>query len=232
MHSKSARPVSLRPARLATYLTGAIGSSFLIGASQAEAAVTSITFGFGSVLSPTSNLFGVDSPSNPNFGSMYVYAYTYVDFENNEFPFVSVGYSSTGGRGSFYFQNLLDPESSYGTAKFLAHGTVVGSQQNGQLGSAGFTTPNPNFQINTNQTNKNLGFLTSTGRWGWANVSWNATSKELTFHSAYVESVVGDPITINNPSSAPVAVPEPSRALLALAGLGAAALRRRRKQAA
>jgi len=34
---------------LAAYLTGAVGSTFLVSAPQAEAAVTSVTFGFGSV---------------------------------------------------------------------------------------------------------------------------------------------------------------------------------------
>lgn len=226
MHSKSALPVSLRPVRLATYLTGAVGSSFLFGASQAEAAITSITFGFGSVLNLNSNLPGVDTPTTPSFGSMYVYANIYTG-NGPALPFLTIGDDSLKNKGSFYFQNLLEPDSFYGTAKFLANGTVVGNQENGQLGQAGFITPDPAFQINTNQTNKNLGFLTSSGNWGWANVSWDATTKELTFHSAFVESVAGDPITINNPSQ----VPEPSRALLALAGLGAATLRRRRKKA-
>lgn len=221
IRSKSARPVSLRPARLATYLTGAAGSSFLITAPQAEAAVTPITFGFGSVLRLSSNLDGVNSPTTPNFGSMYVYANIYND-GSTTFPFLFVGDDSTKNLGAFYFQNLLEPDSFYGSAKFLAQGTVVGNQENGQLGQASFVSPDANFNITTNQTNKYLGFLTSAGNWGWANVSWNATSKELTFHSAFVESVAGNPITI----------PEPSRALLALAGLGTAALRRRRRQTA
>ena len=93
---------------------------------------------------------------------------------------------------------------------------------------ATFVEPRPHLTFTTNELNKNIGFQTSTGNWGWANVSWNASAKALTFHSAYVESVAGNTITVGNIG----AVPEPSRALLALAGLGAAALRRRRKQAA
>jgi MYXO-CTERM domain-containing protein len=210
--------------RLATYLTGAVGSSFLLGASQAEAAVTSITFGFGSVLNLNSNLSGVYSPITPNFGSMYVYANIYNNGATT-MPFIAIGADSVKNQGAFYFQNLVEADSFYGLPKFLANGTVVGNGGNGQLGQVGFETPlGPDFQVNTNQTNKNLGFKTSNGNWGWANVSWNATTEELVFHSAFVESDVGVPIV--------VAAPEPSRALLALAGLGAAALRRRRKKAA
>jgi MYXO-CTERM domain-containing protein len=49
----------------------------------------------------------------------------------------------------------------------------------------------------------------------------------LTVNGAFVESVAGNSITINESLLAPA--PEPSRALLALAGLGGVALRRRRK---
>jgi hypothetical protein len=47
--SPSSRPVSLQPLPLAAYLTGTVGSTFFVSAPQAEAAVTSVTFGFGSV---------------------------------------------------------------------------------------------------------------------------------------------------------------------------------------
>ena len=230
MHSKFARPVSLRPARLATYLTGAVGSSFLIGTPQAEAAITSLTFGFGSVLNLNSTLEQVETPILPlseNFGWMHVDASTYDNGAVTE-EFITIGLDALQNKGSFYFDNLLVPNSFYGTAKFLAPGTVVGNGANGLRGQASFVFPDANFNITTNQTNKFLGFLTSAGNWGWTKVSWDATAKELTFHSAYVESVVGSTIAVGDTG----VVPEPSRALLALAGLGAAALRRRRKQVA
>jgi hypothetical protein len=91
-----------------------------------------------------------------------------------------------------------------------------------------FASNNSSRDLTADQLNQNLGFQTTTGHWGWANVSWDETAKALTFHQAYVESIAGNSITVGDIG----AVPEPSRALLALAGLGGVALRRRRKQVA
>jgi MYXO-CTERM domain-containing protein len=125
--------------------------------------------------------------------------------------------------GTFYHSR---PGYGYGFASFLADGTVVGGGGNGALGTGYFYENR--FKTKTDQLNKNIGFQTTTGNWGWANVSWNASAKALTINSAYIESVANTPITI----AGAAVTPEPSRALLALAGLGAAGLRRRRKQAA
>jgi hypothetical protein len=226
--SSSKRPASLQPLPLAAYLTGAVGSTFLVSAPQAEAAVTSVTFGFGSVLDRTDGSNYTNS-TTPNFGTI------------PSAVFYSPGYSGSPGRtdfrigetfsqyGRFYQQQAVAiGELGSGLATFLANATVVGGGGNGSMGMAYFASSNANRNLPSDQLNKNLGFQTTTGNWGWANVSWDATAKALTFHSAYVESVAGNTITVGDIG----AVPEPSRALLALAGLGAAALRRRRKQAA
>jgi hypothetical protein len=207
--SPSTRPASLQPLPLAVYLTGAVGSTFLVSAPQAEAAVTSVTFGFGSVLSPSSP-FGGPAATDPNLGNIFAY-----------------GYSGAIVLGrSFYHQA---ERGFYGTPTFFAAGTTLGAGGNGAGANAGNYAMFLGSRINlADQLNKNIGFKTSTNNFGWANVSWNAAAKALTFHSAYVESVAGNTITVGDIG----AVPEPSRALLALAGLGAAALRRRRKQAA
>ena len=226
--SPSTRPASLQPLPLAVYLTGAVGSTFLVSAPQAEAAVTSITFGFGSVLSTSSGFYSQSTPTTPNFGTFFAEGTTQpgFDFGDPDNTLVRIGGPPFLPWGSFY-QN--SEGNFYGSAKFLANGAIVGGGNNGELGMAYFNnTRRPFLDVTSNQLNQNLGFKTSNGNFGWANVSWNASAKALTINSAYVESVVGDTITVGNIG----AVPEPSRALLALAGLGAAALRRRRKQAA
>ena len=226
MKSKSpfSRPVSLQPLPLVAYLTGAVGSTLLVSAPHAEAAVTSVTFGFGSVLSSSSNFYNNATPTTPNLGTFHAKSSLYFGY-GQPYNMVRLGQQPFANQGRFYQQS---EGNFYGKATFLANGTVVGGGGNGELGLAYFTATRSNLQINSNQLNKNIGFQTTTGNWGWANVSWDASAKALTFHSAYVESVAGNTITVGDIG----AVPEPSRALLALAGLGAAGLRRRRKQAA
>ena len=216
MKAKSPRPVSRHPMPLAAYLTGAVGSTFLISAPQAEAAVTSVTFGFGSVLDSSD---GVNtSPTTPDLGVLLG-----VGGSSN----IRVGNPYTPSDGFVYHD--LSASLVSGIPRFFASGTVIGTGTNGGYGAGYFFYDNNSIlSIPTDQLNKNIGFKTGTGNWGWANVSWNATAKALTINSAYVESVAGNTITVGDIG----AVPEPSRALLALAGLGAAGLRRRRKQAA
>ncbi len=206
------RKASLKPSQLNGYLAGAAGTAAMFGAPQAEAAVTAVTFGFGSEYTASDGypqLWPVGS-----FGGLYGGA---------EGSYLNLGRSLIGF-GSVY--HTASQNSIYGRAKFFANGTVIGGGGNGALGVGSFQSSNSNIDFTTDQTNMNIGFKTSSGNWGWANVSWTELTKTLAINSAFVESVAGNTITI------PGAVPEPSRALLALAGLGAATLRRRRKLAA
>jgi MYXO-CTERM domain-containing protein len=222
--SPSKRSASLQPLPLAVYLTGAVGSTFLASAPQAEAAVTSVTFGFGSVLRASDNIRSYNTSTTPNYGTIMAIGETRPTGDPEPFPpfyyTVSLGAHPFANKDLFYHNRL---GYAYGFASFLANGAIVGGGGNGALGIAYFYENR--FKTTTDQLNKNIGFKTATNNWGWANVSWDATAKALTINSAYIESEANTPITI-------AAIPEPSRALLALAGLGAAALRRRRKQAA
>ncbi|OYW70534.1 MAG: hypothetical protein B7Z37_30395, partial [Verrucomicrobia bacterium 12-59-8] len=62
-------PISRHPVPLATYLAGAVGSTLFLAAPQAEAAVTAVTFGFGSVLDITDGSSYTTSIT-PNFGTI------------------------------------------------------------------------------------------------------------------------------------------------------------------
>jgi MYXO-CTERM domain-containing protein len=197
--------------QLTGYLTGAIGTASLLAAPQTEAAVTAVTFGFGSVLNASdgSHYFSVSGA-----GSLAAAAGS---------SYVRIGGLFSKSVGSVY--ETASFNAHYGLPSFFTAGTVIGSGTNGALGYSYFQAANPVVDLTSDQLNKNIGFKTSANNFGWANVSWNEAAKALTINSAYVETVANTPITIT-------AAPEPSRALLALAGLGGVALRRRRKHAA
>ena len=206
-----ARQGSLKPSQLTCYLAGAVGTAALLGAPQVEAAVTAVTFGFGPQLTVAD---GYDSwATSPFFGTL---------FGNAQPTSLALG-TFTGDVGAVYHTSSYN--SYAGTARFFANGTVIGAGGNGNKGYAFFQNDSAaSVDFTSDQLNKNIGFLTTTNNWGWANVSWTEATKTLAINSAFVESDPFTPITI------PGAVPEPSRALLALAGLSGVALRRRRKQ--
>ena len=208
---------SLKPSQQLTgYLAGAAGFTAALAAPQADAAVTAVTFGFGPTYTESdgsSNRWTVGS-----FGGVTGVAYL------NEFA------------GEMFLGSYYSPVYNNGTGlpTFFANGTVIGNGLNGARGRASWRSEgsyaDPSADFTSDQLNKNIGFKTSFNNWGWANVSWTESTKTLAINSAYVESIAGNPITVGDTGIS--AAPEPSRALLALAGLGGVALRRRRKLAA
>ena len=217
---RSVRPKILKPKKLTGYLAGVAGTAALLSASQADAAVTAVTFGFGSVydVSDGNGKFWVGRYLGP-YGDLF--GHTTASSTGK----VWLGYPTSGGA---VYNN--GASGSNGRVSFFADGTVIGNGTQGAKGYGYFNSSNASLDLGGDQTNQNIGFKTGAGNWGWANVSWNEAALAVTINSAYVESVRGQSITVGDTGI--TAAPEPSRALLALAGLGGVALRRRRKQAA
>lgn len=199
----------IRFAKLPGYLAGVAGIAGVLGSPQAEAAVTAITFGFGNTLTNNEGIFNtIMSSQDPNnFGFLRALNYP--------------GYALLGGPNPSDGKTYAT--SSTGHILFFNDGVILGSGSNGTLGLGIFNSYL--YGSIPSATNKNIGFQTSAGNYGWANVDWDNSTNLLTVNSAYLESVAGAPITVGDVG----AVPEPSRALLMLAGLGGVALRRRRK---
>ncbi len=191
---------------ISKYLAGAAGFTASMAASQVDAAVTAFTFDFGSTLNSST---GFKLNNSSGFGNLLSGG------ANNYIEIGGVNISN----GQLYQSGTFR-----GSATFFAAGTTFGNGLNGNLGLGilvnGYT---PGSNITTDQSGY-IGFRTSTGNFGYAEASWNATGKVLTLGNSFVESVPGTSITV---------VPEPSVAgLLAIGAVTAARRRRRTAQAA
>lgn len=168
-------PHGSRPgASLAAYLSGAVGSSLLLVAPQAEAAVTSITFGFGSVLDAADALNGSNVSTTPDFGTIIATANQIpADIHNPirttlRMGDIVPGYGFVYQQGpGYYGGGPGGSQLGFGLASFLADGAVVGTGNNGVLGMAYFASPRSDRSFATDQLNQNIGFMTTTGNWGW-----------------------------------------------------------------
>jgi MYXO-CTERM domain-containing protein len=210
---RSARKGYLKPAQITGYLAGAVGTTAILAVPQAEAAVTAVSFGFGENLTTS---WGTGNTSVGSFG--------YLQVESTSGR-IALG---DGGRnnGTVYQNQSYDVNN--GTPTFFTYGDVLGNSPRGNNAAAFFKAEIASLNFTSDQTDKFIGFKTTTNNYGWANVTYTVGTNNLKINSAYVESIENAAITVGDVG----AVPEPSRALLALAGFGAVALRRRRKQAA
>jgi hypothetical protein len=198
---------------MAGYLAGAVGTVALLGAPQADAAV---------VVLDVSAFDGINSGVAPGGRGGFALLGGGMKIYNGRNALWGFDADWTGGGFaiSSSWPNSASPK------RFLSGITVDASSVFSVIPT--FTTFQYGSYAQTAwDSGSYLGFLSQGGNYGWINVTWDPAINTFNVISGAYESVPGQGITISA-----AAVPEPSRALLALAGLGGVALRRRRKQAA
>ena len=140
---------------------------------------------------------------------------------------------STGGKwagsgfgviqGSYYFRStglLTAGDFVYGTNIFSSNSLAFLASS-----SPGYENIAPSLVGNNSGY---FGFETVDGHKGWIAVSYDSTTGLFTYNGGAVEMEIGAPLAAGDVG----VIPEPSSALLALAGIGGAVLRRRRKNVA
>jgi hypothetical protein len=134
---------------------------------------------------------------------------------SSNMAFGTFSYAVDSNHAWIQFYNVY---AESGWVEFLPYGTEFGPADDGNLGWAfiyrdsGGSVPSEDGY---------LGFKTSTGYYGWVDVSWDLDNTTMVFHSAYLETEKGAGITIG-------AVPEPTSIGLVLLGATGLLTRRRR----
>jgi MYXO-CTERM domain-containing protein len=239
-------PEILLKRKLAGYLAGAAGTAAMLGVHEAQAAVV--------YWSPT-NWIGGAGPGNPvtagldggfTFEPLTGIVGAAVDQYTVPISGFTVWNYSNSGSGNFV-QLLGDtpnptvgPAVGYDAISNLALSTPIGMGSTfGDYYSDGFVFFDyknfVGYPWNTGaNTTGYVGLQFKNGantHYGWARFTYDDLNTGfITIHEFAYENQPGQSILAGDTGSA--AVPEPSRALLALAGLCGVALRRRRKQAA
>jgi hypothetical protein len=237
MNSKapSKRPASLQPLPLAVYLTGAVGSTFLICAPEAHSAIVYWNPA-DQTATPTgaSYVFDMLTGNVTSSVSSSTYGFLFLNRTPSPDNYPSL-FSTTSLPGGQLALLGVEPFNGAYNLQKISYGTSIGSDGNWGGNQTDFDfSSRPQYQWNTNLdgTTGYVGLrfnISSATHYGWARFTYDdATTGNLTLNDFAYENTAGASIAAGNIG----AVPEPSRALLALAGLGAAALRRRRKQAA
>ena len=230
-------------ARLSAYLTAGIGTA-LVGTPQAEAAIITI------------NLSG--PYYFPNLGSVNA-GQSYGSGQGISFPVYPGVYSapptiyswglgvSYGGQlnvknlsGSFgilggFGLGFAAGSSAASPVNFAAGQTIDSSanfvQNNNSLFRSGVSSPvsSPDFD-----SGSYMGFKTTSGRYGWMEVTWTSATSQFQILSAAYEDVIGTGILAGEAGGS-AAVPEPEQVassllLLALGSAGVAIQRQRAKK--
>jgi hypothetical protein len=200
---------------LCAFFVLATGLTSLCALPLADAAVTAVTFSFDSTLTGTGPLYltASDVTSDPLLGAEFG-VLGYADALDN---LVFGGEQPENGQ---VFQNSVIV-GGVGVLNFLGEGVVFGTDYTGGLG-LGFLVSTLDSRLNSDSNSGYIGFQTSTGYWGFMQVTWDQPNHIFTIDAAYVESVQGNSITTFE------TVPEPSVAGLVAAG-ALAVIRRRRK---
>lgn len=228
-------------ARLSAYLTAGIGTA-LVATPQADAAIITINLS-GPFYSPDLVLVNAGQVSTSSGMGFPVYPGFY-----STPPTISFGLGiSYGGQlnvshsthkiGLYGGYGLgLAAGASNATPVNFAAGQMINSsanfvQNNNSLFYRGFGSPvsSPDFG-----SGSYMGFKTTSGRYGWMEVTWTSSIKQFQILSAAYEDVIGTGILAGDAGGS-AAVPEPAQVassllLLALGSAGVAIQRRRAKK--
>ena len=228
-------------ARLSAYLTAGIGTA-LVGTPQAEAAIITINLSGPFYSSDLVLVNGGQLSSSSGLG-FPVYPGFYSTPQTISF---GLGISYGGQLNFSHSTQKIGLYGAYGLGfaagasnatpvNFAAGQTIDSSanfvQNNNSLFFRGFGAPvsSPDFG-----SGSYMGFKTTSGRYGWMEVTWTSATSQFQILSAAYEDVIGTGILAGDTVGS-AAVPEPGQVassllLLALGSAGVAIQRRRAKK--